>query len=739
VSRQLCAGVAAAHEKGVLHRDLKPANVIIDAQGKVRITDFGLAVLADEHDTDHARAGTPAYMAPEQLARNEVSVQSDLYSLGVVLYEMFTGRRAFQGNSLLEVQRMHEESAPPSPSTILTDLDPVIERAILRCLEKDPRNRPPSALAVAAGLPGGDPLAAALAAGELPSPEIVAAAGGEGALRPAVAWGLLGIRRGSAHRRCELGGKSAPRAAGTARQAASSSGRARRGHPAPGAAQRAACRSGQGFRRRKRLPRLGRQARQITEPLASTCSVAGRRRSVSGTGRAHANCGARGLDTLRSRSPIRRRTSPVKPLVTLDPQGRLLQLDMEAAQRDTTEDPGTVPDWNPLFAAAGLDPARFTPVTPQWTPAGYCDTRAAWTGTDAENPSLPLRVEVGSYHGRPSFFALIGEWSRPTRMLEQPRSRSERFTQAFLAVLLLTLLVGSVQQARRNIQRKHADTRGAWRLAIYVLVTMSLAWVLAENHSSSFFAEYQLFNSFLGLVLFISGLMWVLYVALEPLVRRRWPDSLIGWSRLIGGGWRDPRVGRDVLIGLALAACTMLLAELNIVLPQSFGAPPPKLLDIGFASLEGVQIAIAELLIELTNSIFLPMALVFLFSVLRGLLRRQWLAAVVMLALFVPVFGAGGDNPWIDFPLAALRFGMILFVLVRYGLLAVASGTFAASLLASFVAMGDTSKWFAPMSIFAGLASWPVAVRLPYCDRHPPASQGAAASGNLIGSVDSQE
>ena len=96
IARQLCAGLSAAHEQGILHRDLKPANIMIDGRGRARITDFGLAGLAEELQEAGGRAGTPAYMAPEQLAGTGVSVKSDLYSLGLVLYEIFTGQVAFK-------------------------------------------------------------------------------------------------------------------------------------------------------------------------------------------------------------------------------------------------------------------------------------------------------------------------------------------------------------------------------------------------------------------------------------------------------------------------------------------------------------------------------------------------------------------------------------------------------------------------------------------------------------------
>src|SRR5689334_16192552 len=99
LGHQLCAGLAAAHDNGLLHRDLKPANIMIDGRGRARITDFGLALRADEAGAVREFAGTPAYMAPEQLQGGSASVRSDLYALGLILYEMFTGKRPFEGES----------------------------------------------------------------------------------------------------------------------------------------------------------------------------------------------------------------------------------------------------------------------------------------------------------------------------------------------------------------------------------------------------------------------------------------------------------------------------------------------------------------------------------------------------------------------------------------------------------------------------------------------------------------
>src|SRR6185503_11627072 len=131
-------------------------------------------------------------------AGGRVSIRSDVYALGLVLYEVFTGKRVFSAKSLPELKQMHESGSLTTPSELVRDLDPAVERVVLHCLERDPELRPPSAYAVLGALPGGDPLAAALAAGETPSPELVANAGDRGTASPlvvaaCVVAGLAGI------------------------------------------------------------------------------------------------------------------------------------------------------------------------------------------------------------------------------------------------------------------------------------------------------------------------------------------------------------------------------------------------------------------------------------------------------------------------------------------------------------------------------------------------------------------
>jgi tetratricopeptide (TPR) repeat protein len=139
---QLCAGLAAAHAQGVLHRDLKPANVLIDENGSVRITDFGIAVTRDDIG-HHTLIGTPGYMSPEQLTPGaSLSERSVVYAVGVVLYELLTGLRPFPDPS-------SRSTEPPRPSTVVPDVHPELQRVILQALAPDPRDRPSSAVVMA--------------------------------------------------------------------------------------------------------------------------------------------------------------------------------------------------------------------------------------------------------------------------------------------------------------------------------------------------------------------------------------------------------------------------------------------------------------------------------------------------------------------------------------------------------------------------------------------------------------
>lgn len=143
LARQICSGIAAAHRAGVLHRDIKPGNIIINYNAKVM--DFGIANPASKPFTSRSEndtlEGTPEFMSPEQLSGQETDERSDLYSLGVVLMEMFTGRLPYTERDTMDTVAAHLEKTPPRPSLHWSDIPVALEALILRCLEKSPRDR----------------------------------------------------------------------------------------------------------------------------------------------------------------------------------------------------------------------------------------------------------------------------------------------------------------------------------------------------------------------------------------------------------------------------------------------------------------------------------------------------------------------------------------------------------------------------------------------------------------------
>ncbi len=143
VAQQICAGLHEAHARGVVHRDLKPENIMLDRSGNVKLMDFGIA--REETATRMTVAGTvmgtPAYMAPEQAEGKNADARSDIYSLGLVMYEMFTGTAAFHGDTPIAIALAQIQQMPTAPRELEPSLPPAVESVILKCLEKDPGRR----------------------------------------------------------------------------------------------------------------------------------------------------------------------------------------------------------------------------------------------------------------------------------------------------------------------------------------------------------------------------------------------------------------------------------------------------------------------------------------------------------------------------------------------------------------------------------------------------------------------
>lgn len=688
LARQICAGLAAAHDVGVLHRDLKPSNVMIDEHGNARILDFGLAGLTEEFKDEELAAGTPAYMAPEQLAGQEQTVKTDIYSLGLVLYELFTGRKAFEAASLGELIKLRRsDTTPTTPTSIVKDLDPLIEKIIDRCIEKDPSARPASALQIAAALPGGDPIAAALAAGETPSPEMVAAAQTEGALKPAVALSLLAafvILLGLA---CWI-----TKYAFVYRQTPLNE-------------------SPEVLRARARD--LIRKLGYSDPPLDSADGVTLKQDYVRYIA-ARDQSARRWQKLADPPGPYRfwYRQSPRyfaadydievdKPAldvsgmtsIYLDMAGRLHWFMHVPPQREpATANPAAF-DWAVAFREAGLDIANFRSTASSWVPLHAYDARVAWDGPDPLRPENNIHVEAASFHGAPVYFETIYPWDRPTRQEQTPVSGSERFFTYGVIAVFLVALFGSALIARHNLRAGRGDVAGATRIAFVYFVIRMFVWIFEVHHNGFVDHEFSIFTSSLLSAVFRSFFLWLLYIALEPFVRRRWPRRIISWSRLLRGDFRDPLVGRDILIGATAGSLIMLSGQVAepilFWLGRSFeivSNPGSEILGSHFTG---------RFTAQLTAGLFLSLITLFLLLLFVVILRREWLGLGVLWALLT-LFGTLVGNPGIsELPAAAIGSAITLFVLYRYGLLALCSAVFVLHLWVFYPITTEFQAWYA--------------------------------------------
>ena len=444
----LLAGLSVAHERGVLHRDLKPANIMLDGHGRVRITDFGLAIAVGDESQVEEIAGTPAYMAPEQLAGKGATVRSDIYSLGLILYEIYTGKKAFKAKTLAELREQKETQTPRAPSELRDGIDQVVERVIQRCMEKDSNARPASVAQLAQALPGGDPLAAAIAAGETPSPEMVAASGSKKGLRSAVAWGLLDFIIMGTLVPIWLGGSIALY-----------------------------------DRIPFEIPRevLVKRSQEIIEKAGYTAEIAGRAYGFVGNYRLlnYIDKSGKSADRWRKldekailfwyrQSPRSLGFSEIKSgttslynppmqysgevLIILDTEEHLVSFKIVPPEALSPPD-NTVPfDWKIFFKEAGLVYEEWTKTEPQQIPSIYADALCAWEGSLPNWSEAPARIEAAAFQGKPVRFSINGPWDLEGGTESIQNDIGEQLVNLSLALILLLAIVGGIFFARRNIR-----------------------------------------------------------------------------------------------------------------------------------------------------------------------------------------------------------------------------------------------------------------------------------------------
>jgi serine/threonine-protein kinase len=610
------------------------------------------------------------------------------------------------------------------------DLDPTVERVILRCLDADPRNRPSSALNVAMALPGGDPIAAALAAGETPSPEMVAASGEKEGLQPRTAIA------------CFVGVVLMLVAVVLLSGKTTLLGRAPLPLPPDALADRARVMLKQfgyteepvdwayGFTTGLALPSYERYLRAASssdhrwEHLPShqpalTVFWYRQHQAYLQPGYFLPGRGTLANSVVGQKDPPLTAEGMVR--IALDANGRLESLDALPSLTLSHTAAGQRVDWSGLLKAAGLDDARFTQTTPEAFIPLNQNARMAWTGTYEEGRPDKITVEGAALDGRPVYFRIFGPW---TESDYDKTSAVERFVNISLEVLLVALLVAAALVAWSNVRLGRGDRKGAWRVAAVMFASGVASWALVAAHVP---AQWEVYLLVMGLSWagFQGGLVGLLYLAIEPFIRRHWPDALISWMRMVNGRLRDPLAASHLLVGVSAGVVTTLLVAVAAMATN--GLTDDRVIG---ASVSGARFLFGNLLGILVLYAFVATGIVLVLVLLRSVVRRTWVAdalCVVLLSVVLTPPYPVSIATTIGWLLKVLALAMDVWILRRFGLLALVANVCVYGLLKA--APLAVASWFAAYSLttptlLAAVAAWTLYVILT--SRPGRASRSAA-------------
>jgi len=221
-----------------------------------------------------------------------------------------------------------------------------------------------------------------------------------------------------------------------------------------------------------------------------------------------------------------------------------------------------------------------------------------------------------------------------------------------------------------------------------------LVWLFGDHHNGALDYEFTTFFLAMARAAFAAGFLWVLYIALEPFIRRRWPERIISWSRLLAGGFRDPLVGRDILVGAAFGAVMILGLILSFVGLSWIGQPPELALNPGNQAI-GAHLFVSKFASQIFASLFLAFFAFFMLLLFVTVLRRERLALVALWLLIIVLSALVTKTNALMIPFVAVFAFIFVFVLYRYGLLALAFALFVSHTWVFFSMTGDFTAWYA--------------------------------------------
>ncbi|MEM9557574.1 MAG: serine/threonine-protein kinase [Acidobacteriota bacterium] len=719
IAHDLCAGLEAIHAAGVLHRDLKPSNVMLDALGRAIISDFGIA-LVDGVAVDRA-SGTPAYRAPELTHGGEPSVHSDLYALGLVVYELYVGSTGSQQPAAGAADPAGTPGgtacpagaeAPGLPFPSGRKIPPEVREAIVRCTDPVADARPASAREVAALLPPRPKLRSDLDDEWIAPPQTLLVTPRQEPQPVIARWLLLASLvllwiiasfdaagpwvRGltAAQSRTVL----AVRAGDLLTAAGTNSSPQRTGFTSLPDTLPASRRPEQ---RRPEQRRPERRSVSATDSVTSTNPVV----FWAATGTPHTD-GEPSSSPFHA-APAASGLSVGEAVVWLTLDGTLLRF---AARPERSEGTHPPTDWRPFFAAAGHDPETARAIEPTAAPPVFADRVDAWTvpGSGA----LPPAVEGASLDSRPVWFDRVVSSATPvaTDLSSETVAGGAPWSRAQPWLFGLWFVVGALGAAvlaHHSMKRHAADLGAGFRLAVVVFSARLLVFFIGSDRLIGPGALTR-FEAHLASALLAAALVWIIYVALEPLARRFLPRQTASWVRVVYGRWRDPLVGRDLLLGVVVGLAASLGARLYGALagpslrplgdPDAFASLSWVLghsaVELQLEALRGLREAVAMLLYASVHATLLAFFGALGVVCLRAVSPHPAVSRTAALILLVALLAPSVGHPALALGAAVLASALWLVTLVRYGFLAALTATIVAWLLASHPLTLDLDVWF---------------------------------------------
>ncbi|MGB7925112.1 MAG: hypothetical protein WCF57_17865, partial [Pyrinomonadaceae bacterium] len=388
--------------------------------------------------------------------------------------------------------------------------------------------------------------------------------------------------------------------------------------------------------------------------------------------------------------------------VALDVRGRLIEFQAVPPQVDEKRTQNIQTDWSTLFTEAGLDIRNYKETESQWTPPFFADERKAWEGRHIDHAEIPVRIEAAAFHGRAVYFNVILPWDKPSRQTDSSATVSDNVINIFVAVLFLSILLAALIVARHNLKVGRGDTKGALKLGVFVFSAITLARLIDAYHVPELGGELWIFFQSASLGLFIATLTWIFYIALEPFVRKRWSELMISWSRLMAGDFRDPLVGRDILVGGLLGLAQTSAQYLNILLHQWLGvARLPYMGAHTTEPLSGVDGMAVHFLHQFSEPVFATVLISFLLLLLLTVLRKKRLAIAALWLIFItPDLVNASYGSWLPLVGDVLMAALMTIAVARFGLLAFYSYILFYAMSIGNPITSDFSSWYAKSTLF---------------------------------------